>query len=376
MGGFGINFIDLEQENQFIGVTPENLQLKADRTDILWDKTANGTTRYAYNSKVPVSNVVDQNMLNYAQDGNIVIGEEIVSERTGHSKKYSTDSINKYGNPVFISEFFSGGAQLYKDHQGNWQHVEYATTTEEVFLAMTKSTLKERFVGLFIAHATDTEFFSDTPDGFAGWDEASDSSWTEIRAKSGNVSNPSQEVESLGYVIARTTTDKWKRLFRTILRFNTRSIGSDEVTSSTVSVHGSGAKASNIDATLNFSTSNPISDTTIENADYDQSHWGDTKLSDAGILFSDATTSDYNNFKLNSAGNAAINTTGTTTLGLRLEEDIDNSQPTWSSGADGFLNAYMSERTGTGEDPRLVVTHSAPAVLAPKNVPILGFGFF
>jgi hypothetical protein len=75
------------------------------------------------------------------------------------------------------------------------------------------------------------------------------------------------------------------------------------------------------------------------------------------------TTSAFSNWTLNSAGLAFISKTGLTRFGMRLGHDIDNSEPSISSGTQRQtgINGYAADRTGTSQDPKLVVEHEAGA---------------
>jgi len=70
------------------------------------------------------------------------------------------------------------------------------------------------------------------------------------------------------------------------------------------------------------------------------------------------TTGTPITFTLNSNGLGWINKTGVTKLGIRDSLDVTNTAPT--NDGNGRIQFYASERTGTSEDPKLVVEHEAP----------------
>ena len=70
-----------------------------------------------------------------------------------------------------------------------------------------------------------------------------------------------------------------------------------------------------------------------------------------------STSARYWDWTLNANGIGWISKTGTTKLGLRTEEDIDDSYPTVTT--DRRFNTYYSESAGTANDPKLVVEHAA-----------------
>jgi hypothetical protein len=67
------------------------------------------------------------------------------------------------------------------------------------------------------------------------------------------------------------------------------------------------------------------------------------------------TSTGYKDMRLNATGIGWINKTGYTKFGIRLSNDTDDSAPT----ARNYVHLYMSEQTGTTNDPKLVVEHSA-----------------
>lgn len=88
--------------------------------------------------------------------------------------------------------------------------------------------------------------------------------------------------------------------------------------------------------------STPASNNNIVNADYSQ--LGTTKLS-TEVLISALTTGQYNEITLNATGIAAISKTGITKLGLRLDCDVDNIEPSWQASAEANIQLYMADGT-------------------------------
>jgi len=89
-------------------------------------------------------------------------------------------------------------------------------------------------------------------------------------------------------------------------------------------------------------------------ADYALANFGSTRFVDSDILISGITTGAYNDFTLNASGIANIAKTGISKFGYRHAVDIDNSAPTWGSGADSYFTASFSD-TGSNQ-PKLDVT--------------------
>lgn len=106
--------------------------------------------------------------------------------------------------------------------------------------------------------------------------------------------------------------------------------------------------------TANVYTSNPATNTNLVTADYDVSLWGGTALCDTSIANS-VSKNAYHDFALNATGLAAISKTSITKLGFRGNLDVSNTAPT----ARCYWAAYTADRTGTSEDPKLVITYTA-----------------
>lgn len=141
---------------------------------------------------------------------------------------------------------------------------------------------------------------------------------------------------------------------RFVTYFDTSSISSNTISSATLSVASLSGGTSNANsdsiAVVSFGGSNPPVIT-----DFDD--FGST--SGGSLLIGDFFSTDgiYNNFTLNSYGLSLINKTGTTALGLRSLNDINNSAPT----GDNHIRIYQADQTGTSLDPKLIVVHSAAA---------------
>jgi hypothetical protein len=80
--------------------------------------------------------------------------------------------------------------------------------------------------------------------------------------------------------------------------------------------------------------------------------------------FASWSTTGYNDLTLNSSGLGWINKTGFTKLGLRTLRDITSQAPTGLN----WVQMYLSEQTGTSQDPKLVVNYTVP--ILKRNVPM------
>ena len=158
-----------------------------------------------------------------------------------------------------------------------------------------------------------------------------------------------------------TGTSGYSTLARSIILFDTSSIpDTDTIDSATMSVYGATDSANNwtIDFAINIYTSTPASNTAIATADYIQV--GTTAQATARV-FSAFSASAYNDFVLNATGLGNISKTGITKFGMRIVHDADNTEPTFEASKDCLIKANSADQTGTANDPKLVVVHSAVA---------------
>ncbi|MBI4118588.1 MAG: fibronectin type III domain-containing protein [Parcubacteria group bacterium] len=137
-------------------------------------------------------------------------------------------------------------------------------------------------------------------------------------------------------------------------------IGSDDVTSATLTFYGNGDGINNAD-TVNMVVvaSTPASDTALGTADFDQ--FGTTQYGSMAHSSWVTTGGTANDITINGTGISAIESAATGSgiikFGVRTSIDVNNSAPT------GFNNitSYHADQTGTTNDPKLVVEHSAAA---------------
>lgn len=184
----------------------------------------------------------------------------------------------------------------------------------------------------------------------------SNSTWSTVRdAATGTSPNDSadwlqfQTSHSGGnYIIARVIT-----------LFDTSSIGSDTVDSATYSLYLRNGTVFNFNSLdLDLVSSSPASDTAIVAADYDKTDFGSTAFDSYAIPTS--SLNQYYDHTPNASGLAAINGSGVTKYGVRTSGDVDNVA---TSTGEKYNQGLMSsaDQTGTSEDPKLAVTHTATA---------------
>jgi hypothetical protein len=208
---------------------------------------------------------------------------------------------------------------------------------------------------------------TDTVDGWVGRSGV-DEAFSTIRAGAGVDFNDSTQ-SLMCYLRNSATANQYNLLRRAIILFKTDSIGTDTITSATLSLNGQGASATIAKSTLAVTSASPASNTALEAADYGT--LGTTEYT-ARLAYDDAVFDAYNHLALTDT--AIINKTGITKFGLRLAWDIDNSPPAYKySNATAHLAFYNVEASGTSKDPYLTVTH-APAATGGNYRRLLGVG--
>jgi len=151
--------------------------------------------------------------------------------------------------------------------------------------------------------------------------------------------------------------------------FNTGDIGdTDTIDSATFSFTAS-SKSDQLSQSMALCASAPASSTTLGLADYDQVGGGAPGTVDRGtaqitIANVDALGTVYNEITLTAASlTADINKTGVSKFAVRCSGDLSNTAPAHPSAAQtARVNIKTADTAGTGADPKLVVTHTAPFI--------------
>ncbi len=133
---------------------------------------------------------------------------------------------------------------------------------------------------------------------------------------------------------AGTTTDKYTIMTRGVLMFDTSVIPSGFVIESArVTLESDGTPASGLGGAIGLTSFTSGSALGVTNTDFAVANFGSTRFA-SDVNFSDLPLDGSTiTLELNAAGLAAINRSGLTKFGVRSSFDIDNSAPTWSSGA-------------------------------------------
>ena len=213
---------------------------------------------------------------------------------------------------------------------------------------------------------------SSTDGGPRTWDDAHDDTGG-FSAGDNNtqVISPAHGV-SVGILRYGSWSDSEFSIVRAFLLFDTSTIGSiDTISSATLSVYGT-AVGDAVGGALAVVLSNPASNTGLANSDIDDI--GTTTQNTTNINFSSFATTTYNNFSLSTTGISNISKTGVTKFGMReANYDIPDVNP-GSGNGQTYVKFYASDNTGTTEDPKLVVEHTAPdtSPAAPTSLLVEG----
>ncbi len=170
-------------------------------------------------------------------------------------------------------------------------------------------------------------------------------------------------------VLSGAGSNLWGQIIRRMTLFDTAALpDSDDINSATLSYYSDVASTNNYTQTIDVSSSTPASDSSFADGDYAFTNYGKTVFASTTIA-SYNTGGVYNDFSLNAAGIANVSKTGKSKFATLLSSDLTNTEPTWQAGQTRSIAwARSLAHTGTTEDPKLVVTHSAPATAGLQNI--------
>lgn len=189
-------------------------------------------------------------------------------------------------------------------------------------------------------------------DGYSGKDDSD--VWSTTRnATDGNSANNTSVLIEHRNLFGNGNGAGFFTLFRAFHLFDTSSIpDADIISSATLSIFGNSKTIAGSEERLVVVSGNPASNSTISTADYDQA--GAVSFGETGTTFD---TTAYNNVTLNASGLSNISLTGITKFGIKGYYDFSNTTPTAT--ADMVDTYYAADQTGTINDPKLVIEHTA-----------------
>lgn len=171
-----------------------------------------------------------------------------------------------------------------------------------------------------------TQEVSSDIDGYA-YRVNANSVFSTLRTSAGTGYNSTNTTAQV-YLDSGTTTDRWDRIDRGIVVFDTSVLPEyAEIVSATLKVYVD-SKTTNFNQDLCIATrTDPV---TIAAASYNIANWTMVRQA-TDIAVSSLVDSAYNVFTLNATGRASITTSAKTTFGLVFSCDIDGVAPTWQS---------------------------------------------
>jgi len=198
------------------------------------------------------------------------------------------------------------------------------------------------------------------------WEDHSEA-FSTVRTSAGTLSGDTDAILNTWVSIAcSTVSNEFRFIRRGIILFDTSALSGEQVDSAILSTYCYNKGVANGAPSLDIVSSNPASNSSLANSDYDYNDFGTTVFATKTI--SSIGTSGYNNFSLNSSGKLNISTTGISKFGMRINWDTTGSfGGSWTSNGQFYYSGYAADETGTAKDPKLVVQHSdAPA--GPANL--------
>lgn len=181
-----------------------------------------------------------------------------------------------------------------------------------------------------------------------------------LRGSAGTASNSSDANITI-QLDSGTTADRYDRIDRGILVFNTSSIPDNAtIISATLSLYVN-SKTDNMSQSIDIAT---LADPgVIDSTDYNIANWTMTRQA-TGKTIASITTGAYNVWTLNATGLGNISKTSKTFLGVVLSADIDNSAPTWASNVQADINFDSADGTNK---PLLTIVYSVAAPTVNPN---------
>jgi hypothetical protein len=201
-----------------------------------------------------------------------------------------------------------------------------------------------------------------------------DEAWATIVAGAGTGAADAAASANAARVRASTTTDQYEALFRGSYGFDTTPVGTDTISSATLSVFLSAGAALGLgDDTVEVVSSAPANEADHVAGDY--ANFGSTSFGQISTMIGLSTVA-YTDITLNASGISHIDGAANTIYGLRLGDDVSGTASwTWSSAGQSGIQTFFADQAGTDNDPKLVVEHAAAAGgPVPGGLGLLGVG--
>lgn len=369
-GIVGANFVE-----PFIGASPEitpGLEMKAEKANILKSENAGGIVSYSYKSGMKVSIEPPSRILEI----NPNITTEEIGLRTSNTRFYRTTKKAKDGAPIFSAYMIAAKPQYYRNSLHDWEWINYATTTEEVWLSFNKPTLSEKLAKLIGVSRVIAGTVSTSPNAFSvdGQINADDGcqawqTYYDFTLPNGSVNYTSNNPSTLASMAdTPCTPGNTAQIIKSVFGFPTQDLADNiTITSSTLSIRGTGSADSHTES-VTLTTTTPTGVTTLTLSDYNKAKWGKNNLSDS-ITVANWNTSGYNRFLINDL--TVFSLTASTTFGLLQDAVFDERDPGLANG-DTNVAGYYSEASDPGNRPFLLIDFTEPVSVSPPSAGIDG----
>ena len=258
-----------------------------------------------------------------------------------------------------------GGGQLMADFRvgakwGNvvryrWQEIRYALErVNELYL------LKAIRAGVPAGAATLTVYPDPDPENTSvdGWtsQDSGAASWDTVHDGAG--SHVEDDVTPIYVSIgAHAVSANWYNIYRSFFLFDTSALTSGAAITAAIFSHRVSAKPQQISGTsLSLVLSNPASNTALVTGDYVIARAGSVKQA-TDVTVDSIDLSNHNDWTLSATGRGNVSLTGITKLGMRMAADIADTD-LWDGGGTTGIVAGGADRSGTANDPKLVITYT------------------
>lgn len=188
---------------------------------------------------------------------------------------------------------------------------------------------------------------------------ASGETFFNLQINAGTYGSPSDSSAPAYGIYSHTDADKFVKLARAITLFDTSILPDNcnifDVDYSIYVINksnGLGLTASQ--SALHVTLSDPASNANIVAADYQQVGYVSTYDS---ISYSSISELARNTIPLGANGKNAVNKTGISLYGIVAGAEVE-ADADWASNTNSIVNMYFADRSGTSQDPRLIVTYS------------------
>lgn len=149
----------------------------------------------------------------------------------------------------------------------------------------------------------------------------------------------------------------WIAIYRNSIGFPTTDLGTDNIDSATISLYLTEV-VNNFSQSVVLDKHTPTTEGTTPLTDYATTNF-DSVEQCTSVSVSTLSTGAYEDFTLNSTGEGNINKDSNSYFALRMTGDMTDTEPSWSSNKSGTVKFSSADETGTTQDPKLVVEHSA-----------------